>query len=48
MKFKIKIGEKEYPIEILEEEEEIKIKVGEKEFSFREEKEIEIAKEIFG
>mgnify|MGYP000502709490 CR=1 FL=1 len=37
MKFSIKIGEKEYLIEILEEEEGVKIKVGEKEFFFREE-----------
>lgn len=34
MNFKIKIKEKDYSIEILEEEKDVKIKVGDKEFSF--------------
>jgi biotin carboxyl carrier protein len=37
MKFFIKIGEKEYPVEILEEENGVKIRVGGKEFFFKEE-----------
>lgn len=42
MKFKIKAGEKEYEIEILEVKEGVKIKVGEKDFFFeKEKKEIE-------
>jgi biotin carboxyl carrier protein len=44
MKFSIKIGQREYPIEILEKEEEVEIRVGEKEFSFKKEKEIFLAK----
>jgi biotin carboxyl carrier protein len=47
MKFSIKIGDKEYPIEIVEEEEMVKVKVGEKEFSFNTEKEIFLAKTKF-
>jgi biotin carboxyl carrier protein len=47
MKFKIKIGEKEYPIEIVEGEEEVKVKVGEKEFFFKKEKEFFLARTKF-
>jgi biotin carboxyl carrier protein len=46
MKFSIKIGDKEYPIEVLEGEEEVKIKVGKKEFSFKKE-EVFLAKTKF-
>jgi biotin carboxyl carrier protein len=46
MKFLIKIGDKEYPIEIFEGENEVKIKVGEKEFIFKKE-EIFLAKTKF-
>ncbi len=44
MKFSIKIGDKEYPIEILEKNGEVKIKVGEKEFIFEENKEVFLAR----
>jgi len=44
MKFKLKIGEKEYEIEVLETERGTKVKVNEKEFLFEEKEEL---KEIF-
>jgi biotin carboxyl carrier protein len=47
MKFTIKLGGKEYPIEVLEGEEEVKIKVGEKEFSFKKEEKVFLAKTKF-
>jgi biotin carboxyl carrier protein len=47
MKFTIKLGDKEYPIEVLEGEEEVKIKVGEKEFSFNKEEKVFLAKTKF-
>jgi biotin carboxyl carrier protein len=47
MKFLIKIGEKEYPIEVLEGEEEVKIKVGEKEFLFKKKEKIFFPKTKF-
>lgn len=43
MKFKIKVGEKEYEIEVLEKNEETVIRVGEKEFFFEGEKEKKIS-----
>lgn len=46
MKFKIKIGEKEFNIEILEEEEGTKIKVGEKEFLFPKETEKKVISRV--
>jgi biotin carboxyl carrier protein len=39
MKFSLKVGRKDYEIEIVEKEEEVEIKVGEKTFSFRKERE---------
>jgi biotin carboxyl carrier protein len=47
MKFTIKIGDKEYTVEIVEREKEVKIKVGEKEFFFKKEKEVFLAKTKF-
>jgi biotin carboxyl carrier protein len=38
MKFSLKVGQKDYEIEIIEKEEEIQIRVGEKVFSFQKEK----------
>jgi biotin carboxyl carrier protein len=47
MKFTIKFGDKEYPIEILEGENEVKVKVGEKEFYFKKEEKVFLAKTKF-
>jgi len=47
MRFKIKVGEKEYDIELLETENEIEVRVGDKNFYFQKEKEPFLAKTKF-